>query len=473
MKDKKVLIFIIFILITGFIFIYISRPIHKPKLIVSKQIEGIIGLNDQVDQLKEIVHSLVQSEGILKKQLGEQKKKFADLENGFMEAVSRNEAINKELSLSRVGLDLAKPLKQKFTLIEDKLANFNFAEGKEKQIIKQLQDINKSLDAVDNQMSGLASEDKIYRVKAQSLESELSGIKQDLKQERIKRDALAREFNSMNMELKMANKAKASAGEKAADLGNEVAGLKNNNSYLSEEIKKRDRSLKEMSRRESELIREKERLVKNKQKLEDQVGRQYQVITPLKEKNKELNEELHVLKSELDQLSRERQVMLKTMDEAKVVILNYQKLQQEVSRLQTQLEEVNINYAGIKEEYNLAQESIKQGKLELGSRADRILTLQGKTADIENKLIELQLKYKEVEKESASLRQDNVALQLEKEEVALELGRTKEKLVDLDSKLQQISSVFGSGLKSAESAVKKVDVKLVPEVQIKSAGEEK
>ncbi|MFH1398058.1 MAG: hypothetical protein ABIH27_05880 [Candidatus Omnitrophota bacterium] len=473
MKDKKMLIFIIFVLIAGFIFIYISRPIHKPKLILPGQTKGVLGLNDQIEQLRGVVRSLIQLEGVLKQQLEEQKMKFADLEKNFMGVVFNNEALNKELSLFRAGLDFAKPLKQRLVLIEEKLANFDFAQGKEKQIIKQLQDINKSLVAVDNQMPWFVNEDKLYRVKAQALESELVGIKQDLKQEQIKREALSREFNAIDLELKMANKAKASAGERAAALEKETVELKNKNSYLNEEIKKSDQSLKEIARREAQLIRDKEGLAKNKQKLEDEVGRQSQAIIPLKEKNKELAEELLSLKRELDQLSRERQVMLKAMDEAKAAILNYQKLQQEVARLQTQLEKVNIDYAGLKEEYNSARESIKQDKLELGSRADRILVLQGKTADIDNKLIELQLKYKEAEKESVSLREENVAIQLEKEELGLELSRTKEKLVELDSKLQQIGSVFGAGQRLAEPIGKKVDVKLVPEVQIKSAGEEK
>ncbi len=473
MKDKKMLIFIIFVLIAGFIFIYISRPIHKPKLILPGQKMEISGLNNQIDQLRGAVYSFIQLEAVLKKQLEEQKMKITDLEKDFLEVVSRNEVIDKELSLSRAGLDLAKPLKQRLVLIEEKLANFNFAKGQEKQIIKQLQDINKSLVSVDNQMPGFVNEDKLYRVKAQALESELAGIKQDLKQEQIKREALSREFNAINLELKIANKAKASAGERAAGLEKETAELRNKNSYLNEEIKKSDKSLKEIIRREVELIRDKEGLAKNKQKLEDEVGRQSQAIIPLKEKNKGLAEELLSLKRELDQLNRERQVMLKAMDEAKAAVLNYQKLQQEVARLQTQLEKVNINYASLKEEYNSSRESIKQDKLELGGRADRILVLQGKTADIENKLIELQLKYKEVEKESVSLREENVAIQLEKEELGLELSRTKEKLVELDSKLQQISSVFGAGQKIAESTGKKVDVKLVPEIQIKSAGEEK
>lgn len=463
MKDKKAVVFIIFVLITGFIFIYISWPIHKPKPVSLGQAHPA-GLTAQIEQLKGIVQELVRSGSVLNKQLEEQKKKFSDMKKTFIEVVSENEVINKELSLARVGLELAKPVKQKLGQIEEKLANFNFAEGNGKQIIKQLQDLNKSLAGVDNQIPSLISEDKFYRVKAQSLESELSTLKQDLKQERIKRDALSMEFNSINMELKMANKARFTVSERAAGLEKETAEFKNNNNYLSEEIKKSEKSLKEMARREAELIQEKEALVKNRQKLENRVDQQYQAVSPLKEKNKEMAEELRSLKQEFDQLSKERLVMLKAMDEAKNAVLNYEKLKQEISRLQVQLEEVNISYVGLKEDNNKAQELIKLNSLELGRRADRILVLEEKSADIENKLISLQLKYKEVEKESASLRQDNVAIQLEREEAELELNRAKEKLSELDNKLQQISSVFGGGLKPAEAAVKKVDVLLVPEV---------
>jgi chromosome segregation ATPase len=463
MKDKKIIIFVIFILIIGFIFIYISRPVHKPKPVYSGQ-AGPAGLTAQIEQLRGIVHGLVQSESVLKKQLDVQKQKFTDLEKSFMDATNRNEVINKELSLARVGLELAKPVKQRLSQVEDKLANFNFGAGKEKQIIKQLQDLNKSLAEVDNQIPSLVSEDKIYRVKAKEVETELFALKKDMGQERIKRENLSRDLNAMNIELKMANKARFLAGERAEGLEKEITELKNNNSYLNEEMKKSEKSLKEMARREAELIRDKEGLTKNRQRLENQVNQQYQAISPLKDKNKEMAEELNSLKQELDQLNRERQVMLKAMDEAKNATLNYQKLKQEISRLQTQLEEVNISYVSLKEDNKKNQELIKQDSLELGKRADRILVLQEKAADIENKLISLQLRYQEVEKDSASLRQDNVAIQLEREGMELELNRTKEKLGELDNKLQQISGVFGSGLKPAETVIKKVDVKLVPEV---------
>ena len=125
-------------------------------------------------------------------------------------------------------------------------------------------------------------------------------------------------------------------------------------------------------------------------------------------------------------------------------------LQEQFKTLQAHSEELSKNYADLKNEYSKADETIKQNTLDLGKRADRILVLSEKLSETRSGLKESRSKYQEIEKESAALREQNVAAQLEREELKIQLTQTRVKLKEFESQASQITSIL-KGINTGET----------------------
>ena len=119
-------------------------------------------------------------------------------------------------------------------------------------------------------------------------------------------------------------------------------------------------------------------------------------------------------------------------------------LQEQLKQLQVRSEKLSKNYADLKNEYIKADETIKQNTLALGKRADRILVLSEKLTETRSGLKDIRSKYQEIEKESAALREQNVAAQLEREELKIQLSQARVKLKEFESQASQITNILKS-----------------------------
>ncbi|OGX31970.1 MAG: hypothetical protein A3G37_00550 [Omnitrophica WOR_2 bacterium RIFCSPLOWO2_12_FULL_46_30] len=164
---------------------------------------------------------------------------------------------------------------------------------------------------------------------------------------------------------------------------------------------------------------------------------------------KRISEELRMAKNTKSALERalseteKKKDELKTTntslkEEARAASLGREKLGKEKEQLRAQLELLNKTYSDLQNEYLRGQEVLKQNETESGRRADRILVLEEKLTKAETQLADVQLKYKDMEKESALVREQNVAVQLEREELKNQLEQAKFRLNELENQAFQI-----------------------------------
>lgn len=461
MKGKSFLILIIFALIIGFIIFYLSEPVKKPQVSLTAAVPretAVAQLEAQVQQLKDVIQAFVQMDASLQKEFGQEREKLQKLEEVFKEAISQNEILGRELTKAKAGLELTHPIRERLKEINNSLTNLGAGSLEGKELSQRLRSIAKELDAIDRSIPNLLRENKSYKAQAQSSSLLLDRKKQEL----------------------------ASLGQMALDLKNTIDSLRRSNYSLNTELRKLESALKDAQRKETQLIQERqEALMKNQELMKQATGQKEQSLL-LSQKNLEMGKELHSLRLELKQGNLERQLIIKEVENATMAIEDAQGLKQELIQLQSQIEQLSKDYAGLKSEHGRSQEMLKDKEIELGKRADRILNLQAKLSEVEANLSEVQLKYKGEEKGSAILREQYVAIQLERESLKNELDEAKVKLTNLRSQLQQMAGIFNMPLEQPQAApapkleeeisepqAKKVDVKLLPQTEPEIKNEER
>lgn len=256
-------------------------------------------------------------------------------------------------------------------------------------------------------------------------ENTLADLKNLLNEEKANRQAVSRNFKSISEELRMAKNAKSALERALSETEKTKDGLKTTNISLKLEINKSEKEL-----------------------------------TPLK--------------NTLGQLSKEKQALAKELDEARAASLGTEKLRKEKEQLRVKLEFLNKTYSDLQNEYLRAQEVLKQNETESGRRADRILVLEEKLTKAETQLADVQLKYKDMEKESVLGREQNVAVQLEREELKNQLQQAKSRLNELENQASQILKLLKpagdtgvtlpvvSAVEPPKEETKRVEVELLP-----------
>ena len=196
---------------------------------------------------------------------------------------------------------------------------------------------------------------------------------------------------------------------------------------------------------------------------------QDKTLSELTRTNKKLENDLKSRESEVDQSAQEKQTLLKELEKAKIAAQGARKLEVELKQLQAQLGQLDNEELDLKNGYREAQELIKQSDAELGKRANKILVLEEKLAGLELKLGDIQLKSQEMEKETALLREQNIAIQLEREDLRNQLHQARIRLSALESQASQISDIIrqAPAAKPAEASLpkeeaKRVEVELYP-----------
>src|SRR3989339_872835 len=349
MKDKKLLVLLIFLAIIGSVMLFLLRPLKNTEGLGAKDKESlqqnVIKLQSQVKQLQGLLRGFVLVNHSINTTFLKEKNQRGDLEKLLKDITAQNEILTQGLTQSRVSLELTKELRGKVDAAEKLIAG------------SQLKETNFSLTT--------------------------------------KLTALGEQLNDARGDLSKA-----------------------------------------VMEKETEIKQNRETLQRAKQ-LED-------AILGLTQKNQTLENELPPLKNQLEALKEEKLRLTKEIEEAKAAGQNAVMLQEQLKQLQARSEELSKNYADLKNEYAKADETIKQNTLALGKRADRILVLSEKLTETQSGLKDIRSKYQEIEKESAALREQNVAAQLEREELKIQLTQTRVKLKEFESQASQITNILNN-----------------------------
>ena len=444
MKDKKLLVLLIFLAIIGSVMLFLLRPLKKTEDLGAKDKESlqqnVIKLQSQVKQLQGLLRGFVLVNHSINTTFLKEKNQRGDLEKLLKDITAQNEILTQDLTQSRVSLELTKELRGKVDAAEKLIAGLNLKPGKENEIKRQLDNLNKTLNSIETKIPDILKENTSYRAKTWDLalasekqQKEIAQLKNELTQKQF----LAKNLNNLSEELKRA-KLEKTVLEKAG------SQLKETNFSLTVKLDTLGEQLRDARGSLSQAVREKETEIKQNRETLQRAKQLEDAILGLTQKNQTLENELPPLKNQLEALKEEKLRLTKEIEEAKAAGQNAVMLQEQLKQLQVRSEELSKNYADLKNEYAKADETIKQNTLALGKRADRILVLSEKLTETQSGLKDIRSKYQEIEKESAALREQNVAAQLEREELKIQLTQTRVKLKEFESQASQITNILNN-----------------------------
>lgn len=388
MKDKKIFILIVAAGIAIFIIFFASRPVENngqhPDLSGITRDANIAQLESQVQQLRGLITAFVGLNQSLKASFQEEKEQRAALQQALSKAGLQNESLSQELNRARVSLELTLPIKQAIDKIQNSLSALTLAPGKEKEITRQLSDIKGQLKLVDAQIPSLLKENSSYKNLAETMQGLLENQEKDIA-------ALRSALEEQKAQAQAAKNDQSLSQRKNVDFEKIKNNLLETNASLHAEINRLTRALKDTQGKLSQGAREKE---------------------------------------------------TRDAREAKTLRQANQKLQEQLNQLNSQLAQFQKDSAGMRNDYSALQETLKNNEAALGSRANKILVLEETLAGIQGQLSEIRSRYNELEKESAGLREQNVAAQLEREELGGQLNQSRLKLSSLENQLSQIGVIL-------------------------------
>lgn len=416
MKDKKIFILFAFAGVIIFILLFASRPAgnngQHPDLSDITRNANIAQLESQVQALRGLITAFVGLNQSLKASFQEEKEQRAALQQALSGAGLQNESLSQELNRARVSLELTLPIKQAIDRIQSSISDLSLAPGKEKEISRQLSDISRQLKSVDAQIPGLLKENASYKQLADTTQGLLKRQEEDISS---LRSALDEE------------KAKTQAAKNTRDLS---------------------------ERKNADFERVKNNLITANASLHAEINRLTQVLKDTQGK--------------LSRAAREKESS--NTREAKTLKEDNRQLQEQLNQIQEQLARLQKDSAALRDDYAAARETLKNNETTLGSRADKILVLEETLAGIRGQLSEIRSRYGELEKESAVLREQNVAGQLEREDIKSQLSQSRLKLSGLESRLSQIGVILEPPKpveatlpkEEARQDAKRVEVELYP-----------
>ena len=117
MKDKKLLALLIFLAIIGSVMLFLLRPLKNSEDLGVKDKESlqqnVIKLQSQVKQLQGLLRGFVLVNHSINTTFLKEKNQRADLEKLLQDITAQNEILTKDLTQSRVSLELTKELREK------------------------------------------------------------------------------------------------------------------------------------------------------------------------------------------------------------------------------------------------------------------------------------------------------------------------------------------------------------------------
>lgn len=495
MKDKKLLVLVVFSASLIFIILFVSRSLNLDNGRVHKSPSGshlqegvLVGLKTELSQTKDLIHAFVKQNVMLQDDLNknrqaleQERAQAQSLQQRLKEALAQIDSLNQQLSGARVSFDFTDSIRQKLREVDTSLANLWVKPRQEKELSQQLKAIEKELDSIDRSIPELIKENKSYKQQAQDLNEQLrkkaeesAGLSARLKQEQEKGRSLERDFSDVSAQLKAANNARALVEKKTLDLRTAMDALRQNNLSLGDGLAGLEKELKEAKARFSKEQAEKDLALRQRQeaikKIQEAVERQMQqqdALARASQLNQSHEKKIDSLNSQLKDLEKDRRALEAEREESRESVERAFRLQKEYEAIKLEFDRLNREYTNLKQQFSGIQATLAQNETDLAKRADRILNLQEKLADTEARLAEIQLKSNELQKECALLREQNVGVQLEREVVKSQLEEANQRLGSLQQQLSRIGDIVkipeeGPGAGQQEGA-KKVDVQLMPQ----------
>src|SRR3989338_4898819 len=273
MKDKKLLILLIFLAIIGSVMLFLLRPLKKTEDLGAKDKESlqqnVIKLQSQVKQLQGLLRGFVLVNHSINTTFLKEKNQRGDLEKLLKDITAQNEILTQDLTQSRVSLELTKELRGKVDAAEKLIAGLNLKPGKENEIKRQLENLNKTLNSIETKIPDILKENTSYRAKTQDLtrasEKQQKEIAQ-LKNELIQKQFLAKNLNNLSEELRRAKVEKAVLEKAGSQLKDANFSLTAKLDKLGEELSNARGSLSQAVReKEAEMKQSREALQKSRQ----------------------------------------------------------------------------------------------------------------------------------------------------------------------------------------------------------------
>ena len=452
MKDKKTLLFVLLALIfSAIVLAYLGSPARK-KTIRTTHIkpQEAAETTRQLEQLKDSFQAIVQINRKIDGSLQEEKKERVRLEQALNDAnaqqqslveqkqslldqqrvlAEQQQSLLKELAQAKAQVAATQPLRQKITAIESSLDQSSATGPKKNELKHILKDIHKKLDALDSQAPLSLKENASSKQRAENLQAMLS--QKETRIQELENQAAAKaqknqpsKTDALNIpgELKKMRQEREGLDKKITGLENVRAELAQANAALARENTRLEKTVNEAQRRLAAFEKEKETLTTH-----------YNASL----KNLQESSQRHLANTD-----EEKQVLVKSLADARNSLTNTQKLQNEAAALQKQLTQLTDAYAQLQNAYTAVKETLSNNEIELGKRANRILSAEEKQVDAHYKLSEVQARAKELERESALLREQNVAVQIEKETAKTQLARVTQRLSELEGQASLITTIL-------------------------------
>lgn len=387
-----------------------SRPVQAPRE-EAKNVEQEL----KIQHLSGLLQAMAQAKHLPDNESKERPEAAASQK--LQEVIAQKQALEQELiQQARASLELARPAKQRLS--------------------EQEQNLSRQLKEKENAALSL---------------------KNQLGEEKAKYDNLSKNFNNASLELKRIKNTKTALERAVIEAERIKDELKQTNVSLKAAESRAKGELKEAQAKLSLSFQEKESAIKQKDEALRQKEQLRQSLEEFKQANQRSEKELGSLENSIEQLDKEKLMLKYELEEAKKLNLNTQKLQQELAQLRAQLELLNKTYADLQNEHTVIQQALKQNEIDLGSRADRILVSEEKLKIAQAQLADTQLKYKDIEKDTSLLREQNVAVQIEREGLKNQLQQARLRLSELENQTLQISSILNTAKTTPAPAPAKED----------------
>lgn len=372
MKDKKILIVIIFALATGFILFVSSKPVKKNerdfRAAITQEV-NIAKLESQVQALSGLATAFLGLNRSLKASFQDEKQQREALQQALREAILQNESLSKELNQARVSLELTLPIKQGMNKIEGSLAALQVAPGKEKKLKQGLRDITRELRLIDAQIPGLLKENASYRRLSETLNGLLEKQEKDMAPLRAEISKLSKELKDAQIKLSQAAREKEARRISTGDI-EKAKIIKQDNQKLQEQLLRLKeqfaQSRKDSASLQNEYAAAQETLKRN----EAAMGSRADKILVLGEKLAEVQMKLAEIQSQHNALEKEsaslrkQNVAVQLEREELKVQLNQAKIK--LSDLENQLAQIGV----IIKAPNAVETA--QPKEEAGEEAERV-----------------------------------------------------------------------------------------------------
>lgn len=346
-------------------------------------------------------------------------------------------------------------------------------QDKYEEVKEQLQDKSRQIDDLTDELKNLESQLKGQQKQLQDLQTKNERYVSEIEDSKSL-------INSQKQELNSLKKARSKFGDEASEYKkavdalerekvryasvvqekeekiesyeNEIGKLKRANDVLIDQLQLSSVDIEELSGRINTLLQEKEALVTEKNRLNEKIVGYAESIDSLNKEVQNLLERISQVKKEKEDLiisSEQKDKALSSISEEKMRLQALmEKLQGDLGDKQAKMDGLKnelaaliTDYDNISAQYHLAVEKIKDHELELGKRADRILTLQDDMEENDAALSKITADMEQQLKELADVRGQIVAVKMENNRLRRMLNEKSSSLDTLEKEIRKIRDV--------------------------------